>query len=266
MRTNFCCAFALCVGLFVISLGQARSASLLPDLVFESSSITLETFTGSPPYMTQQIVSAGQQQLQNANSQVQSNVALKPAPTLSVSGSTNSGETLGGIELSYYVEFVGPTGTTVPVVVNAAGTVGGTATGAGGFIDDLASTFVVGGPGVSIAQILSPGIPGPGSFNFSQSTLFQANTPYNVQIQAAGGATVNISGGTASFFATIDPTFTIDPSFANGAQYSIELSSGVGNSVSATPLPSSFYMMLIALVSLGFMIRRQKSKPALTAA
>jgi hypothetical protein len=261
MRNYFRCAFALCAWIFLTSLGPAKAASLLPDFSFNTAFISLNDFAG---YTTQQISAAGQQQESNSNSQVKSNVTLSPSPTLSVSGSTNYGQSIGVLDVNYAIEIVGPSTTAVPVFVNASGSVGGTMTGNGNF-SSLQSTLAVSGQGVSI-DVTTPNAPTPGSFNLNQSYAFQSNTPYYVTMVAEGVAGVGLGGGTASFFATVDPTFTIDPNFANSGQYSIELSSGVGNSVSVTPLPSSFYMMLIALVCLGFMICRQKSKPALMAA
>jgi hypothetical protein len=263
MRKTFRCAFALCAGIFLTSPGQAKAASLIPDSSFNSNSfISLNNFAG---YTTQQISSAGQQQESNSNSQVQSNVTLSPSPVLSVSGSTNYGQSIGLIDFTYAIEVVGPATTAVPVVVNASGSVGGTATGLGGFFDSLQSTLDVNGQGVSIG-VTTPNAPSPGSFNLNQSYAFQPNTPYYVTMIAEGAATANILGGTASFFATVDPTFTINPSFANAGQYSIELSTGVGNSVSTTPLPSTWGMMLMGLIGLGFIGYRQKSNRALMAA
>jgi len=55
------------------------------------------------------------------------------------------------------------------------------------------------------------------------------------------------SGGSQYVSAFIDPMFTAP------AGYSIELSPGVGNSLaSATPLPSTWLMLLGGLVGLGF--------------
>jgi len=245
--------------LFPTLLGRAKAATLLPDISFDTSSISLN----DGQYTTQVVSSPGHQQESNSNSQVQSSVALTPSPSLEVSGSTNNGQSIGLLELRYYFDIVGPAATVpIPVIVNASGRVGGTSTGKGGFFDSLQSTLQVDGPGVAIAAT-TPGAPAPGSFNINQSYGFQPNSLYAVTMIAEGAATVNLLGGTASFDALVDPTFSIDPNFSNANLYSIEFSAGVGNSVSPVPLPSTWGMMSIGLISLGFVAHRERRKQRL---
>jgi hypothetical protein len=71
---------------------------------------------------------------------------------------------------------------------------------------------------------------------------------------------VNILGGTASFFANVDPTFAIDPTFADAAEHSVVLSAGAGNSLtSAVPEPSTWSMVILGFCGLGFLALRKKS-------
>jgi PEP-CTERM motif len=83
---------------------------------------------------------------------------------------------------------------------------------------------------------------------------------------AEGAANVNLSGGTASFFAQVDPIFTIDPSVANADQYHFVFSEGIGNTISAVPEPSTWAMMILGFTGIGFMAYRRRSRPALMAA
>jgi hypothetical protein len=76
-------------------------------------------------------------------------------------------------------------------------------------------------------------------------------------------AAVSIDGGSASSIATVDPMFTIDPSYAD--DYSLIFSDGIKNAA-VTPLPSSWGMMLGALIGLGFFAYRGKKKSAVALA
>jgi hypothetical protein len=63
----------------------------------------------------------------------------------------------------------------------------------------------------------------------------------------------------------IDPVITFDKNFDSTGE-SLAFSQGVGNSpVSPVPLPSTWGMMLMGLIGLGFIAYRQKLNPALMA-
>src|SRR5262249_10196116 len=158
--------------------------------------------------------------------------------------STVYGQSIGVLGLSYSLEIIGPsTNSPISVIVQASGGWGGTKTGAGGYSGE--AQFNVSGTNVDIHSLASGDSGGQytQSFDLNQSYGFQANSVYSVSIGAEGDASVGILGGTASFFANLDPTFTIDPTFADAAEYSVVLSPDVGNSLtSAVPEPSTWAM------------------------
>jgi hypothetical protein len=203
------------------------------------------------------ISAPGTENLANAVSQIQSIVSYMPSPSLQVFGSnTGISQVVGLLSMSYQFEILGPD-PSVLVFVNGSGSVGGTSTGTG-FFGSLAASLIVQGPGVSM-EGSAGGV--PGSFNLNSSSNFQTDTIYSVHMTAEGAAT-----RTASFFANVDPVFTIDPSLANADQYSFLFSDGVGNSPSAVPEPSTWAMMILGFAGVGFMAYRRRSKPALMAA
>jgi len=109
------------------------------------------------------------------------------------------------------------------------------------------------------------------SFNVSDdltglSSLY-SNTPYSVSMEVylASGAAPNSNGAKQTGY--IDPTITIDPGELDSAglnEFDLVLSPGVG----ATPLPSTWTMLIAGLVGLGFFSYRgsKKNSAALAAA
>ena len=94
--------------------------------------------------------------------------------------------------------------------------------------------------------------------------------PYDIQLYALAstgtqeGATPN-QPLTASAFAYIDPYFSIDPSVADASAYSFTVSPGFGNAPgsipSAIPEPSTWAMMLLGFMGLGYAgYRRAKTR------
>ena len=66
----------------------------------------------------------------------------------------------------------------------------------------------------------------------------------------------------SSVMAWADPYFFIDPAFVGGNQFSLLISDGIGNSpVSAVPEPSTWAMMILGFLGLGWMAYRRKTKP-----
>ncbi len=210
------------------------------------------------------------------------NFSATPSPAIYVSGTAN---TIGGTpgsasfyldgELTYNLEVVGASGT-VPVHVNASGSA--TISSEGTSIYDsvsLSAGFTVLSVGTrnndTVGQI---GLAGwwdrfdlnarptnntsPISRSFSENSVYdlQANTLYEVAMFATISATSggSLGGSTESATAFVDPTFTVAAS--NPSQYTLVLSSGVGNSSAQIPEPPTLALFSGALLSVGAVRRR----------
>jgi hypothetical protein len=210
-------------------------------------------------YQTKTFTSAQTLSESDASNQITGSILLQPSPKLNFTGSTSYGQVIGFLQLRYSFEIVGPTVTSVPILINASGAYGGSTT-ANGSIGSFEALVQIDGPNVSINQ----GISGNNAASFSivnRVYQFKPNSVYSVFMVAEGGASAGgLSPGSANVFATVDPTFEIDPDFANGDSYSIILSPGVGNTISAVPESSTWDMMILGFVGLGCLTYRRKNK------
>jgi hypothetical protein len=166
--------------------------------------------------------------------------------------------TNGDAQLRYSLEIVGPgeSGTTIPVFVQAYGS----ATASFGSAR-VAFWF----DGNSYFQAETFG----GFDSFSVASTFQmlVNTQYTVILDADTQAVSGFQDGVpiqGFGHAFVDPVFTIDPSVAG--LYSLQLSPGVANALpSAVPEPSTWAMMLVGVVGLGFAGYRRNKAATLAA-
>jgi PEP-CTERM motif len=162
-----------------------------------------------------------------------------------------SASAVGVATVTYDFEIVGAQGP-VPVLVNAKGSATGNS------VDAL---FELNGPAGTVLLDYLPN--GPGQWTEQSTQALQANELYQVKMIVEGSAGASSANGTlniAESSATVDPTFAIDPSFAQ--QYSIVFSPSIG----AVPEPSTWAMMILGFAGVGFMAYRRKSKPILMAA
>lgn len=84
------------------------------------------------------------------------------------------------------------------------------------------------------------------------------NTSYKIYLAADAGT---FRGGSADAY--IDPFLYIDPSFlANNPGLTLDISSGIINSISAVPEPSTWAMLILGFAGLGFISLRQKTRSA----
>jgi hypothetical protein len=235
-------------------LSIAHASTVQPRPYSLGNYIALPNFTFTYPDIG---ISAGTEHLISDTSRIQSVVSLAPFPSLSLTGSTSYGQSVGILELNYQFKIVGP-GSAVSVFVNSSGSVGGSSTG-GGSYSSLQATMSVDGQGIAIDESVPSGsILTAGLFDLNQSDVFQTNSLYGVTMIAEGAAGVGFIAGTASFFAQVDPIFTIDPAVTNADQYSFVFSPGIGNSVGAVPEPSTWAMMILGFLGVGFMAYRNK--------
>lgn len=201
------------------------------------------------------------------------NLLAKPFPTISAFATASGG---GGANVSgtmdYYFSIVGPAGTFIPTIVkfNGGASVSQISSniGASSHFSIAGTNFAdvydvsVGASNSSI-HTTTGGIATPfvGS-NYSDTGPYsiRANDFLHVRISVTA---VVFGTGTASAF--IDPYILIDPSFANSGLYSIVLSEGIGNDVSAVPIPAALPLFGTALLGLGAVRLRAKRKEAATA-
>jgi hypothetical protein len=95
---------------------------------------------------------------------------------------------------------------------------------------------------------------------FSSTLTILPNVEYTVTMGANAEAQVAVGsdfGSTLGASASVDPMFSIvDPALA--AEFQFNFSSGIDNGVSAVPEPSTWAMMILGFMGLGFMGYRRK--------
>jgi hypothetical protein len=157
------------------------------------------------------------------------------------------------ISLQYYAEIFGPTGIVpapVPVTVNTVLSVGG-ATLAGA---TWTSTAMVSLNDRSLSDTASsvnnsPSI-APSTLSFEKTLGLMTATPYSINLSADVQAQSYVVGDAANnVFASVDPTLNVPDG------YSIFFSDGI----SSVPEPSTWAMILVGFLGLGFMAYRRKS-------
>ena len=154
----------------------------------------------------------------------------------------------GGATLYYTVTYVGPDGD-VPADIVASGLLSGITAETVFTARQGATDLVQKYQGCSLV-----GCPQP-SWTVALTQEVQANVPIQVAISAlVSGAYALNTPGTYAYggsFAEVDPTFTIDPSFADAADYSIVLTQGVIQGVSAVPEPAAIWQLLAGVLCLA---------------
>jgi hypothetical protein len=175
-----------------------------------------------------------------------------------VSAAPGVASLLASGDINYFFAVVGGTaGDSVPVLVHAGldvdATLSGTAT---------ASIVVTTNFGSSDAEVCAgTSCTEEGDFGGALSVMAESGQ-FNTIHLTAGSEEAFSLGGTAG--ASADPLITIDPSFANAAEYSIVVSPGVANALPpamAVPEPSIWAMMLIGFSGLSYAGYRRARDP-----
>jgi hypothetical protein len=169
-------------------------------------------------------------------------------------------------EVTYYFEVVGSISEPVPVDISGSASasttcvnvnecsVYGTASLDTPFEDATAcsSNLVAGGGGCSVAT--------PTNIEenpFSLTLTGDVNPGAIYEIDVTAGGTSNSYLG-SSFSASIDPQVTIDPSFADASDFTLEFSP---NPASAVPEPSSMSLLLVICLGFGAALRLRSAWP-----
>jgi len=183
--------------------------------------------------------------------------------SITVSGYNTDGMFTSGVstEVTYYFEVVGSTSEPVPLDISGSGSASATSAnnfavyGSAGFITPFGDATACSSPQVGACPVPSPTV-GIVQNPFSV-TLDGDVTPgriYEIDVSAGGDANGFFG---SSFSASIDPQVTIDPSFADASDFTLEFSP---NPTSAVPEPSSTSLLLVICLGLGA-VRRFRFRP-----
>jgi hypothetical protein len=82
---------------------------------------------------------------------------------------------------------------------------------------------------------------------------------YDIAMEAKASATANLLVG-AGASASIDPLFTIDPTFAFANDFTLVFSDGIDNGPTNTPVPAALPLFVTGLGGLGLLGWRRKRK------
>jgi hypothetical protein len=200
-----------------------------------------------------------------ATAQIQETTLPAPSITASTSntGATNLYGASASNNLDYYIRIVGPNASNVPLLVDSHASFI-----ASNLVYGSGSSFVLsvdyntiayagfGSSGLVIQQAtgLISGL--SNDLSITQTLTEQSNTEIFVHMFVVS----TIAGQTdESSSVFLDPIFSIDPNFLGANDYTIETSSGIGNSnISAVPEPSTWTMMILGFAGIGFSAYRRK--------
>ncbi|MBR0688627.1 PEP-CTERM sorting domain-containing protein [Bradyrhizobium manausense] len=228
MKLKFAWLAAIC--LLPVNCADATTVGLQQAEYYTSLSATsLPTLTVAT-FVSQNAVTSKSVTLGGSTASVSNNYEV---PYLSAQV---TGAAFVDTEVLYYIEFVRDGGQQNPVQVQVEGY---------GQVSAPGYAFLPGFVHLSIGSY-DWSASSNQSFHVDGTYTFNTNTPYAVDMEASVG------NGTAT--AMIDPMFTAPPG------YTIEISPGIGNSISAVPEPSTWAMMILGFLGVGFMGWRHKSK------
>jgi hypothetical protein len=255
MKTNFrgtVCSLivmSVSVGAFCVT---SRAATITPDIQLDQSvntDIADDEYHGSyADSPTNGVISSA-----STEGSMTVTASISPEPVVTVSSDLTAGEFMGASYLSYSCQVLGPDGPSVPI--NLTGTVS-VASANGRNINQI--VVDVNGVGLDattlgggVLQLEGVSADVNGSCAFTVSTSVAPNTVFAVDVWAANIAfgPDSAQSGVAHDTLQIDPILEFDPSFADAASYSFQLSPGVGNSI-AVPEPGSLAPLGIGFVGL----------------
>jgi hypothetical protein len=246
----------------IFGISTSANAVTVPDGRFNGATLCASASQACSPQL---LFPANTQALfshPGGTSSVTASVNLGPSPSLLATGAASGdANAQANITYLYFIELTGPSGT-VALTVNTTGSATGSSTAAV-VILNTASLVVA-------YQALTSG--GTDSvFDNGVFLLNSAGTSFD------RSDVVNITEGTVYEVAmevrvSVDSsnplgTSSVDPFFQFPVGYSLDISSGVGNSpLSETPLPAALPLFAGGLGFVGFLAKRRKSSKRVLAA
>lgn len=225
------------VGMAVVLLGGA-SITANAALPAESSSvgITYNSATGQSATGTTYVELGG----------TSASISLAPYVSLQVQIGSSYTQDVDA-HLLYYFEVAGAPGNQIPIGL----TTDLLAVPGGGAGDADASFVVKTGGLVTVAGAAVSSSTSPAEFNGTKWFTVTSGDVYNIFFAVGAGGT--------NAFASADPYIFVDPSFADAADYHVELSDGVANALAPEPA-MAFCLPGLGIISLASRRRRSSSR------
>ena len=254
----------------------AAADLIIPD---PSSNIVLNAYTptSGPTDKTELNIPAPlSTSLSNGAATASGNISFGPASP-NVSGTATidgTGQALAYMFLEYFFRVSGPSGVSVPIIINASGNV------AADTSNQDAQVYALGYVAVGLKNetpIIGAACQGTGSscgswnnapsFSVSANYTVDSNWDNNIQLYLQlTSSWLNPSTDQLSASGFVDPFISIDPTFARANEFSIDFSPGIFNSVAPVPEPSTWAMMILGFVGLGYMAYRRRKQSVAFAA
>ena len=238
-------------------IAAATSARALPPAQYAASS-----YTGNGTYgaTSQFIYTTGTatSSITNPSGYVRGSASASGYQVVSAEGDGSGSQNQGieGANGTYYFGIVGPSAVNVPIILSGVTSLYATGSSSVEVYETYGkngSTYSNFGPITCFA-----GSSYCGTFNFTQTFSLLAGTAATAG--DVGFTTLRIyliaQDGAARGF--IDPTITIDPSFADADLYSIVFTDGVGNPPGAVPEPGAWALMLTGFGLAGSALRTRR--------
>jgi hypothetical protein len=252
-------------GLVLIASISAASAGFVPPsstgfIILTDNSVEHSFFGASPSTLS----------FANGTATSSGTTSLG-TPTSSPSITVTSSVSAGGQAISqafeeYWFGVSGPSGLSVPIIIQASGSVTQSLT-----TPNVVQLYLGTPEATTLIGIACAGTPGINcstdggvktSFSISDATMITTGTNYNLQMNAFAVAQIDTVTGSDTQSSSIDPFISIDPTFLLAHPgISLEFSAGTSN-VSPVPEPSTWGMMILGFCGLGFMAYRRKQSGA----